>query len=43
MQRAAEALMRALESGEECDPDHGRFESWRRSLLMRALPEEHRP
>jgi RNA polymerase sigma-70 factor (ECF subfamily) len=42
MQRAVETLTQALESGAESDPDHGRFDSWRRSLLMRTLPEEHR-
>ncbi len=39
MQRALQALTRALASGEARRPDHGRFESWRRSLRMRVLPE----
>ncbi len=39
LQRAIQALTRFLASGEARDPNHGRFESWRRSLRMRVLPE----
>ncbi len=39
LQRAIQALTRVLASGEARDPQHRRFESWRRSLRMRVLPE----
>lgn len=42
-QRALQALARVLASGEARDPDHARFDSWRRSLRMRVLPEGNRP
>jgi len=42
MQRAIEALTRVLASGVARQPDHGRFDSWRRSLRMRVLPEGDR-
>lgn len=42
MQRALRSLTRALASSEGRNPDHGQFESWRRSLRMRVLTEESR-
>ena len=43
LQRALQALTRAFASGESRDPDHGRFDSWRRSLRMRVFAEGDRP
>ena len=39
LQRALKVLGRALAGDEACSPEHGRLDSWRRSLLMRVLPQ----
>ncbi len=39
LQRALRVLGRALAGDEPHSPEHGRLESWRRSLRMRVLPE----
>ncbi len=39
LQRALKVLGRALAGGEACSPEHGCLDSWRRSLLMRVLPQ----
>jgi RNA polymerase sigma-70 factor (ECF subfamily) len=39
LQRALKVLGRALEGDDACSPEHGRLDSWRRSLLMRVLPQ----
>ena len=39
LQRALRTLGRALAADEARSPDHGRLDSWRRSLRMRVLPE----
>ena len=39
LQRARKVLGRALAGDEACNPEHGRLDSWRRSLLMRVLPQ----
>ena len=39
LQRAFKVLGRALAGDEACSPEHGRLDSWRRSLLMRVLPQ----
>ena len=39
LQRALKVLGRALAGDDACSPEHGRLDSWRRSLLMRVLPQ----
>ena len=39
LQRALRVLGRALAVDEPRSPDHGRLDSWRRSLRMRVLPQ----
>jgi DNA-directed RNA polymerase specialized sigma24 family protein len=39
LQRALKVLGRALAGDETRSPEHGRLDSWRRSLLMRVLPQ----
>ncbi len=39
LQLALQVLGRALAGDEACSPEHGRLDSWRRSLLMRVLPQ----
>ncbi len=39
LQRALKVLGRALAGDEADNPQHGRLDSWRRSLLMRVLPQ----
>ncbi len=39
LQRALKVLGRALAGDEADSPQHGRLDSWRRSLLMRVLPQ----
>ncbi len=39
LQRALKVLGRALAGDEARSPAHGRLDSWRRSLLMRVLPQ----
>jgi RNA polymerase sigma-70 factor (ECF subfamily) len=39
LQRALKVLGRALAGDDACSPEHGHLDSWRRSLLMRVLPQ----
>jgi RNA polymerase sigma-70 factor (ECF subfamily) len=39
LQRALKVLGRALAGDDAFIPEHGRLDSWRRSLLMRVLPQ----